>query len=309
MMVVARPARKTSAQKAGTMTVIRSLVVVSLLALALPIAAGQDASYLASIARWRASHQAALRADEGWLTVVGLAWLKAGVNRAGTSPDAEVRLPAGAPRSVGVFRLSGDQVTFEPAAGAPVALNGKPASSQLLRPDVDKITSGGVTLFIIKRAGRYGVRIKDRDSEARRRFRGETWYPVREAWRVVAKFEPYQPPKMIPILNVLGQTEPQPSPGAAVFVLDGREYRLDPISEGGQLFFIFKDATSGVTTYSSGRFLYASPPANGQVILDFNKAENPPCAFTDFATCPLPPRQNQLTIGIDAGERYAKRRH
>ncbi len=291
------------------MIAFRSIVVVSLLSLALPIAARQDGSYVASITRWRASHEAALCADEGWLTVVGLAWLKAGPNRAGTGPDVEVRLPPGAPRSVGVFRLSGDHVTFEPAAGASVAVNGKPASSQLLRPDIDKITCGGLTLFIIKRADRYGVRIKDRDSEARRAFGGETWYPVREAWRVVARFESYQPPRMIPILNVLGQTEPQPSPGAAVFALDGKQYRLDPISEGGQLFFIFKDATSGVTTYSSGRFLYASRPANGQVILDFNKAENPPCAFTDFATCPLPPRQNQLMITIDAGERYEKRRH
>ena len=292
------------------MTVIRSIVFVSLVSIALPIAAGQDGSSLASITRWRASHEAALRADEGWLTVVGLAWLKAGPNRAGTGPDAAVRLPAGAPRSVGVFGLGGDQVTFEPAAGASVAVNGKPASSsQRLRPDIDTITSGGLTLFIIERAGRYGVRIKDRDSEARRAFGGETWYPVREAWRVVARFEPYHPPKVIQVLNVLGQTDPQPSPGAALFTLDGKQYRLDPISEGGQLFFIFKDATTGATTYPSGRFLYASPPVNGQVILDFNKAENPPCAFTDFATCPLPPRQNQLTTSVDAGERYEKRRH
>jgi uncharacterized protein len=270
------------------------------------LAAAQPPSYLASIERWRTDHEAGLRADDGWLTVVGLAWLKEGPNRAGSAEGSDVRLPAAAPAALGVFTLAAGRVTFEPAAGAAAALNGKPASAQLIRPDADRITTASVTLLLIKRGDRYGIRIRDRESAARRAFAGESWYPASESWRITARFEPYVPPKMLPILNVLGQVELQPSPGAAVFTLGGKEYRLDPIGQGRQLFFIFRDATSGDTTYPAGRFLYSPAPRDGQVVLDFNRAENPPCAFTEFATCPLPPKQNQLPIRVDAGEKYRK---
>jgi uncharacterized protein len=288
---------------------VRLAVAACLLATAMPLArARQDSSYLASVERWRAEHEASLRADAGWLTVVGLEWLKPGPNRAGSDASADVKLPAGAPAAIGVFRLDGGQVTFEPASAA-VLLNGKTASAQTLRPDVDKVTTGSLTLFVIRRGNRLGIRIRDRNSEARGKFAGETWYPVRASWRIIARFETYNPPKMIPILNVLGQEEPQPCPGAAVFAIDGKEYRLEPIAQGRQLFFIFSDATSGRATYGAGRFLFAALPQEGQVILDFNKAENPPCAFTSFATCPLPPKQNRLPIAIEAGEQHGANRH
>jgi uncharacterized protein len=265
----------------------------------------QDPSSSAALERWRAGHEAALRSSDGWLTVVGLAWLKDGPNRAGSEVDADVRLPAEAPTRLGTFRLAAGVVTFEPAPGVEVATNGRQGAGGVIRPDLDRVTSGSLSLLVIRRGDKTGVRIKDSRSAARRNFTGETWYPGRDGWRVVARFEPYDPPRPIPILNVLGQTEPQPSPGALVFTLANRELRLDPIAQGGQLFIIFKDLTSGDTTYPSGRFLYAPMPANGQVVLDFNKAENPPCAFTEFATCPLPPRQNQLPVRIEAGEKYS----
>lgn len=260
--------------------------------------------YLVSLERWRADHESALRADDGWLTVVGLGWLKDGANRAGSATDADVKLPAGAPDALGVFRLAGGTVTFEPSAGVAADINGQPASRRTMRPDADRLTSGSLSLFVIERGEKFGIRMKDRNSAARREFAGEKWYAGREAWRVTARFEPYDPPRMIPILNVLGQVDPQPSPGAVVFTIAGKEYRLDPIGQGRQLFFIFKDLTSTDATYPAGRFLYAPMPQNGQVVLDFNKAENPPCAVTEFATCPLPPKQNLLPIRIEAGEQY-----
>jgi uncharacterized protein len=276
------------------------------LALVASLAAGmQNRPPPTPLERWRADHEAALRADDGWLTVVGLAWLKEGENRAGSGPDSDVRLPAGAPTSLGVFRLATGAVTFEPAAGVDAATNNRPGAAGVIRPDLDRVTSGSLTLLVIKRGDRLGVRIKDSQSAARRQFGGETWYPGGNAWRVTARFEPYDPPKLVPILNVLGQVEAQPSPGALVFSVAGRRFRLDPLDQGGQLFIIFKDLTSGVTTYPAGRFLYAQQPVNGQVVLDFNKAENPPCAFTAFATCPLPPKQNHLPIRIEAGETYS----
>jgi uncharacterized protein (DUF1684 family) len=271
-------------------------------------AARQDAVYVASIQKWRAAHELRLRADDGWLSVVGLGWLKEGENRAGSAPGADIMLPAGTPSALGRFRLAGGLVTFEPSAGAAVEINGKPAAAQALRPDVDKVTAGSLTLFIIRRGDRFGIRVKDRNSAARRSFAGEQWYPARASWRVMARFEPASPGKTVPIANVLGQVANQASPGTAVFTIDGKPYRLDAIEEGRELFFIFKDGTSRDATYPAGRFLYTDQPRNGQVVLDFNKAENPPCAFTEFATCPLPPRQNQLPIRIEAGERYAAHR-
>jgi hypothetical protein len=283
---------------------------MALASLAATLAGFQPAaSYVELIQQWRDRHQADLKADDGWLTVVGLEWLHDGANRAGSAPGSAVRLPADAPASLGVFTLSAGRVTFEPAPGHPVQINGQPApGASRLRPDTerpsDRLTIGTLSLTLIERGDRFGIRVRDRQSPARLAFTDERWYPTRETWRISARFEPYQPPKMLPIVNVLGQVESQASPGAVVFTLDGRDYRLDPIGQGRRLFFNFKDRTSGDTTYPAGRFLYADLPQNGRVALDFNKAENPPCAFTEFATCPLPPKQNQLPVRVEAGELY-----
>ena len=167
-------------------------------------------------------------------------------------------------------------------------------------PDVLRV--GNLSLFVIQRGSRFGVRLKDKDSEARRKFAGTHWFPVAEEYRVTAKFVPYTPPKTIAVPNILGDVEQEDSPGYAEFTLKGRQLRLDPVSEGDVLFFIFKDLTAGKETYPPGRFLYADLPKNGEVILDFNQAVNPPCAFTPYATCPLPPAQNYLPVRIEAGE-------
>jgi uncharacterized protein (DUF1684 family) len=168
------------------------------------------------------------------------------------------------------------------------------------RPDL--VQSGDFTMFVIKRGPKHAVRLRDLHSPMRQQFHGLRWYAVKEKYRVVGRFVPYHQPQKIAITNVLGQSEYEQSPGYVTFRLMGHSYRLDPVTEGNQLFFIFRDLTSTHTTYGAGRFLYSDPAREGKVILDFNKAENPPCAFTPYATCPLPPKQNRLPARIEAGE-------
>src|SRR5262249_22961367 len=159
-------------------------------------------------------------------------------------------------------------------------------------------------LFVIARGGKFGIRLKDPDSEYRRGYHGIEYFPVKDDYRITAKW--VAEPVKIPILNVLGQTEEMQSPGYAVFQLHGREYRLRPVLEtpdAQELFYIFRDQTSGKLTYRAGRFLYSALPKDGHVELDFNKAYNPPCAFTPYATCPLPPKENRLPLRIEAGEK------
>ncbi len=178
-------------------------------------------------------------------------------------------------------------------------------SDETDHPDVLKF--GDVTATIIERGGKFGVRLRDPNAETRREFTGCKWFPASDAWRVKAKWVPYPKPKTIAITNILGMTDQEPSPGYAEFTLQGRKMTLEPVLEDGELFFMFKDATSAKTTYGAGRFLYAALPKGDSVELDFNKAHNPPCAFTAFATCPLPPKQNILPAAIEAGEKnYGK---
>jgi uncharacterized protein (DUF1684 family) len=177
-----------------------------------------------------------------------------------------------------------------------------------MKPDATKdpttITVGDLSLRVIKRGERYGIRLWDKNSPRRRAFAGLRWFPVRESYRVTARLVPHQGPKEIPIVNILGDVVKMTSPGILLFELGGRAHSLEPVvAEGGKLFIMFRDLTSGRSTYGAGRFLYADAPVNGQVTLDFNQAINPPCAFTPYATCPLPPRQNHLTVAIEAGER------
>jgi len=215
-------------------------------------------------------------------------------------------LPRG-PARAGVVDFRNGVTTFHAASDVTAFLNGKVAGSAVqLKSDAedsaDQLQIAGLSISVIHRGNRYGVRLWDPASPARQHFNGLHWFPVNEKYRLTARFVAYGKPKMIPITNVLGDTEPEASPGYVEFTLDGQRLRLEPVSEDQRLFFIFRDLTAGPETYPAGRFLYASPPTNGQVELDFNKAENPPCAFTAYATCPLPPRQNQLAVRITAGE-------
>jgi len=270
--------------------------------------------YPRAIEAWRAQREAELKADDGWLTLVGLFWLQEGVNRVGSDPGAAVPLPPGsAPRDIGAITLRNGVASFSPAPGADVRIGGKPATAQALRPQpgtYDVLTTGTLTMFVIKRGERFGVRVRDTNSPARLDFRGLEWFPVRESYRVRARFIPYDKPTSIMIANVLGAIEPWPSPGKVVFTLGRNEYTLYPVLDGPdakELFFIFRDETTGHETYPGGRFLYAAMPANAEVVLDFNKAHSPPCAFTPYATCPVPPKENALPIRVEAGEKNPHR--
>lgn len=278
---------------------------VSVMAAAQPVAS--DPAYTAEIEQWRQAREARLRSADGWLSLAGLFWLKEGENGAGAGPSNDIVLPKGsAPERLGVFEFHNGAVSFRSASDITVTVNGSPATSAALKPDSsdspDILRSNGLTMYVIQRGDRYGIRLKDRNSEARRTFSGLQYFPVNPEYRVKARFVAYSPARLIAIPNILGQVEQDPSPGYVVFKLHGRELRLDPITEDDSLFFIFKDLTSGKQTYPPGRFLNTDMPRNGEVVLDFNKAYNPPCVFTPYATCPLPPEQNNLPIAIEAGE-------
>lgn len=279
--------------------------------LALSAAAPQHVpdAYQRAIEQYRAERVAELTADDGWLTVAGLFWLVPGSNTAGSGDDNVIVLPAKAPARVGTFTLGSDgAVTFTAADGVRVTAAGAPVTSFVFDPkkgDDSAIDVGDLTMFVIKRGERYGIRLRDRNSEERRGFKGLRYFPISTAYRVAAHFVPYEKPKMVPVPNILGDIVQMESPGYVTFTMDGREHRLEPVYETStheDLFFIFKDRTSVDATYPAGRFLHTMLPKDGRVIIDFNKAYNPPCAFTAFATCPLPPRQNQLPVRIEAGE-------
>ena len=271
-------------------------------------------AYRREIEAWRAARVSRLTSATGWLTVVGLFWLEPGRNAAGSDAGNRVVLPARkTPAYVGNFSLEGDAVTFHAAPDAGIASNGASVSDLPLRSDADGdptvLTAGPVSFFVIRRGDRLGVRVRDAESEARRRFHGIDSFPTDPRWRVAARFEPYDPPKKISVPTILGTTDVESCPGALAFELDGKTYRLDPVLEKGETdwFLIFGDRTNGKDTYGAGRFVYAPPPANGRTVIDFNKAYNPPCAFTAYATCPLPPPENKLPFRVEAGEKaYAK---
>jgi uncharacterized protein len=266
---------------------------------------------------WRESREKRLKSPSGWLTLVGLAWLHAGENTVGSDPGSAVVLPAKTPKQAGVLVLAGGKVTIQPAAGSGITIDGKPAREQILGDDMaehtDVMKIGEVSFYVIRRGDRYGVRVKDPDGPVRANFTGLEYFPADPKWRLEATFVPYDVPHQIQIPNVLGETEMMDAPGLVKFVIDGKTYTLAPVVEDPKeplLWFIFKDQTSAKETYGAGRFLYAEMPKGGKTILDFNQAYNPPCAFTPYATCPLPPEQNRLPIRVEAGEKaYAGGHH
>lgn len=268
-----------------------------------------SAAFAQSTAAWHAQREKRLAAEDGWLTLVALLWLKEGDNVAGSGSGATVVFPAKAPPRLGTFHRSGNAVSFQPEPGVLVTRATQPFAGGPLRSDGDGepdiLEAGGLHFFVIQRGDRVGLRVKDPDAPKRRDFHGIPTYPADPRWRIEAKWEPAPPGNSIPVPNVLGTVDKMPAPGTAVFNVDGTEFRLTPVLEEGEsnLFFVFADATNRTETYGAGRFLYAQPPKEGRVVLDFNRAYNPPCAFSPYATCPLPPKQNRLSIPIAAGEK------
>jgi uncharacterized protein (DUF1684 family) len=264
-------------------------------------------AYRARIQEWRKSQEADLKKEGGWLTVSGLFWLAEGDNAMGASTACPVRLPASAPAHAGVFTLKDGHVSVQVDDGVKVTENDKPVTHQDLKADTsgapDKLILGDLTLTVIQRGKRIGIRMYDRNSKALHEFKGCSWYPIDPAYVVTATFTAYDQPKPTPITNILGDTQDVPMPGYVTFTLNGKKCRLEAQAQGDGLFINFRDLTSSKTTYPAGRFLDVPKPENGHVVIDFNQAVNPPCAFTAHATCPLPPRGNMLPVEVLAGEK------
>ncbi len=268
------------------------LLAAAVLAAAVP-PVPSPAAYEAEWRDWHSKRLAGLQGPQGWLALSGLHWLKEGENRI-----------AGLP---GTFTLAGGQVTLTAASGDGWTLGGAPVTSRVLASDregrPDRVSAGSRTAQVIDRGGRLALRVWDAERAERRSFAGIDTFPVDPRWRLVARWEAYPAPREVEVPSVVGIPTRQLAPGRAWFTVDGKEYALEPTLDGDELFFVFKDRTAPRETYGAGRFLVAALPRDGQVVLDFNRAYNPPCAFTPYATCPLPLPQNVLPIRIVAGEK------
>ncbi len=288
---------------------MRQSALLSLM-LALPLAA-QEVDLVKATQQWHDGRIARLTSEGGWLTLVGLDWLSEGENAFGSDPELAVPLEhSRLPAKAGALVLKGTTVRLVPQAGIKLTVNGQPATERELKTDEegqpDVLKAGRLTFFVIRRGDRFAVRVKDPESAARKAFKGIDCYPADPAFRVVGDFIPYPEPKKVPIPTVLGTVEEQLSPGVVRFTLKGKTFTLQPVIEDPEhpeLFFVFNDATSGKTTYPAGRFVYAPMPKDGKVTLDFNRAYNPPCAFSPYATCPLPPKSNRMDLAVEAGEK------
>jgi hypothetical protein len=264
-----------------------------------------DTTYIKALKAWHQKRIESLKSENGWLNLAGLFWLEEGKNTFGTDDNNQIVFPKGKAK-MGSFTLNKGEVTVEIDPKAEVLVGNEPISTLKVFPAEKPMVlkSGSLRWFIIKRKEKYGIRLRDLESDELKHFTGIETYPIDTNWRIKAKFEPANTGKTINITDVLGQVTPQPSPGTLVFSINRQEFRLDALDDGDELFILLADETSGKETYGGGRFLYANKPdTEGYVDLDFNKTINPPCAFTMFATCPLPPQQNRLPIAITAGEK------
>lgn len=294
---------------------LTALVAALLLAASL---LAQDGTFQRDLATWRTQHAADLLKPDAWLSLVGLEWLQPGDNSVGSALDNSIRLAKG-PAHLAILHLEGENVTLHPPAGGfpqDFLVAGTPAKSQSLRAEGNKdrlaprMIIGTLNMYVIRRESRFALRIKDAQSLSITGFHGLKWYPPDETYRVTAKWIPYIPFKTITLATLVGTNYDQPVPGAAEFALAGKTWRLEPVLEDpavAKLFFILRDTTSSTTTYQACRFLYTGFPTNGldktgELVLDFNHLENPPCAYTPYSTCPLPPPGNRLSIPLPVGE-------
>jgi uncharacterized protein (DUF1684 family) len=294
-----------------------------------PAAYAQDGSYRRELRTWRDDYVARLTKPDGWLSLAGLKWLEPGDNSFGSAGDNQVHVPGNGPSSqlarelahLGVLRVEGRVVTLNPPAhGFPrdFLVDGKPAHAQELPYDSDRgdkrnprMTIGSLQMYVVRRGDRFALRIKDAHSAALEAFTGLHWFQPNGRYRVAAKWIPYVPHKTVTLTSLVGTTSDADVPGAAEFETSGKTYRLEPVLEDPNeptLFFILRDTTSSATTYPACRFLYTEFPSNGidkpgELVLDFNHLENPPCAYTPYATCPLPPPGNRLPIALPVGEK------
>jgi len=269
-----------------------------------------DPAYVKTVKDWRVKAEESLRRDNGWLTLAGRYPLKPGENTFGTAKTNDIVFPPGlGPNGMGSVWVEPGKVTVKLVEGFRMKAWDGEFSERVMGTNSDTrdwVSAGRASFHIIERNGRYILRLADKESEVRKGFGARAWYDVDDNYRVGAKFVRYETPKKIPIVNVLDEVSDETSTGYVEFELFGRPYRLDAFEEDDGLFIIFKDRTAGDTTYGSGRFLFVQdkPAPNTAFKLDLNRAYNPPCAFSEYTTCPLPPKQNILPTRVEAGEKY-----
>lgn len=286
------------------------LAATQLLPLCVTAGPSDPAAHRGAVEEWRAARIANLTSETGWLTLVALHPLQTGTTTFGRARGNDFRLDhRSLPSRAGAFEVSNGTVRFVARRGSGITHDGAKIGSLALEPDTSGsptvLAAGPLRFFVIDRDGKRYVRVRDVEHPLRRQFAGLDHFPIRSEWLLDARFEPYDPPRRITIIDILGEERAMSAPGALVFEKDGREWRLDAIAEepdAEQLFIMFADGTSARETYGAGRFLYVPAPKDGHVQVDFNKAYSPPCAFNEFATCPLPPPQNRLALRVEAGE-------
>lgn len=268
-----------------------------------------SAEYINQIKQWHNKRIANLKKENGWLNLIGLLWLKQGENKFGSDKTNDIIFPEGkSPAFIGTFYLEGSGVKVKINNDVNVLADGKQIKEMKLISDAEGeptiLSYGSLRWFVIKRGNRFGIRLRDMEAPLVKNFTDIETFPINSDWRIEAKFRKYDKPKKIEVPNILGSVEEDSTSGELVFSKDGKLFSLVALDEGNSLFIIFADKTNGEETYGAGRFLYTDKPDSaGKVILDFNKAYNPPCVFTKYATCPLPPKQNYLDLVVTAGEK------
>ncbi|GAC1620325.1 MAG: DUF1684 domain-containing protein [Nevskia sp.] len=281
------------------------------------LAAGDD-DYRRQIETARAQRIERLKAPGSWLSLVGLHWISPGENTLGSAADNRIVLAKG-PAHLGSVMLAADgSVTLKLPPDSGATIDGEPPKASTVLVDdthddaeATNVRVGTLDFHLIDRGGRKGLRATDTEAETRRHFVGLDYFAIDASWNITARWDAFATPRTLDVPNVLGAVEHQPVTGRAVFERDGRTYALTPIKDGNEpgLFFVMADATSGKLTYFGARFLKTDPPKDGMVTLDFNKAYNPPCAFTPYATCPIAPPENRLKLAVTAGEKKYRGTH
>lgn len=265
--------------------------------------------HLAEVTKFRQDREATLKGNAGWLTIAGLWFLTEPQTTFGSDPLNDIVFPPSAPAHAGTFETRNGKVTVKAAEGVTFQLDGKTVTMMEMKSDVpgpaDRLSLGNDLQFWVHTSGeRLSIRLRDQNSVLRKDFVGLSWFPIDPAYRVEATYTAYEKPRIVDVASLVGDKDKTPIPGLVTFTLKGQEYKLEPFAEPGDVrfWFVFRDLTSQKETYPAARFLYAPAPVNGKMILDFNKAENPPCAYNPYTTCPLPTEQNRLRTRIEAGE-------
>lgn len=296
----------------------KSVAAVAFSLIAAFAVADTASQWKADLLAWRAHREQGLAAPNSWLTLVGLEWLKPGLNTIGSAEDNRIHLTSPAPAHLAIVELKGDEITLHPPAdgfAAAVQVDGAAAHVAKLADDAAPkptvVSAGSLSFYVIHRGDRYALRIKDSQAQTRVNFHGLHWYDPDPHYVVQAKWTPFTPPHVLKVPSIIGTTDEMPAPGEAEFTLEGQTVQIVPVLEepdAKELFFILRDTTSRTTSYGASRFLYTGFPDHGlsqpgHLTLDFNHLQNPPCAYTPYATCPLPPEQNRLAIALPVGEK------